>query len=121
MDSHASTSPILARLLASASALLSVALWVRLAWINALGPGGEAVPPALVAACFFSGVAISGAVAAFRDAPLVTLVTGFIGAFPVGLYFLPAPGVLKLVGVAPLLMVAAGILQLRALRESSEW
>lgn len=103
------------RILAVVSALLSTTLWIRLFWINAAGPGGEAIPPALVAAILFPGVAWTGAVAALRDAPLVTLITGLIGFFPVGLYFLPAPGVLKLLGVAPLLMVGAGALMVREL------
>ena len=108
----------LPRGLALASALLSTALWIRLAWTSALSPGGEAFPPALVAAVLFPGIAWTGAVAAFREAPLVTLITGFIGLVPVGLYFLPAPGVLKLIGVAPVLMLAAGVLLVRDLRRS---
>ena len=51
---------------------------------------------------------------------LVTLIAGLVGLFPVGLYFLPAPGALKLIGVAPLLMVAAGVLLVRDLRRPEE-
>ncbi len=91
-------------------------MWGRLAWISALGPGGEALPPALVAALLFPGVAVAGAVATFRDAPLVTLIAGLVGLVPVGLYFLPAPGPLRLIGVAPLLMLAAAALMIRDLR-----
>lgn len=107
---------LLPRLLATASAILSVVLWLRLAWTTAVGPGGAAVPPAVVGALLFSGLATTGALAAFRDAPLVTLITGLIALFPVGLYFLPAPGVLRLIGIAPLMMLLAGVLLLRELR-----
>ena len=103
------------RVLAVVSALVSTTLWIRLFWMNAAGPGGEAIPPALVPAILFPGVAWTGAVAALRGAPLVTLITGLIGFFPVGLYFLPAPGLLKLIGVAPLLMVGAGVWMVREL------
>lgn len=106
---------LLPRILASASAVLSTVLWVRLAWTTAVGPGGAAVPPAVIAAMLFPGLAIAGALAAFRDAPFVTLITGLIGLFPVGLYFLPAPGLLRLIGVAPLLMLVAGVLLVREL------
>lgn len=109
----------LPRLLATASAVLSVILWTRLAWMTAVGPGGAAVPPAVVAALLFPGLAITGALAAYRDAPLVTFITGLIGLLPVGLYFLPAPGVLRLIGLAPLLMLVAGVLLIRDLRSRS--
>lgn len=107
-------------LLATLSALMSVVLWGYLAWTTAVGPGGEAVPPAVVAALLFPGIAWAGALAAWRDAPLVTLITGLIGLMPVGLYFLPAPGLLKLIGVAPLLMLASGIWMIRRLRNEDE-
>lgn len=106
----------LARLLAALGAVLSAVLWAYLAWRNAVGPGGEAVPPAVVAALLFPGVALTGAVAAWRDAPLVTLIAGVVGLVPVGLYFLPAPGLLKLIGVAPVLTLAAGVILVRDLR-----
>jgi hypothetical protein len=70
----------------------------------------------VIAALLFPGLALTGALAAFRDAPLVTLITGLIGLLPVGLYFLPAPGVLRLIGIAPLMMLLAGILLVRELR-----
>ena len=44
------------------------------------------------------------------------MLTGLIGVMPVGLYFLPAPGPLRLIGVAPLLMLAAGVWLVRDLR-----
>jgi hypothetical protein len=96
--------------------VLSAVLWFRLAWTTAVGLGGAAVPPAVVAALLFPGLALTGALAAFRDAPLVTLITGLIGLLPVGLYFLPAPGVLRLIGLAPLMMILAGGLLIRELR-----
>lgn len=116
MNTPSSRRVALPRALASASAVLSTVLWFRLAWMTAVGPGGAAVPPAVVAALLFPGLAVAGALAAFRDAPLVTVITGLIGLLPVGLYFLPAPGVLRLIGVAPLLMLTAGALLVRELR-----
>jgi hypothetical protein len=44
-------------------------------------------------------------------------VVGVISLLPVGTFFLLAPGLLRLIGVAPLLMIAAAILLLRGLRE----
>ncbi len=116
MTHSSRTRLFLPRLLATASAVLSVILWVRLAWMTAVGPGGAAVPPAVVAALLFPGLAVTGALAAYRDAPLVTFITGLIGLLPVGLYFLPAPGVLRLIGLAPLMMLLAGVLLIRDLR-----
>jgi hypothetical protein len=103
-------------MLALVSALLSTAVWWGLVWTSALGPGGESIPPAIVAALLFPGIAWTGFLAAQRGAPLVTLLTGVIGVMPVGLYFLPAPGILRLIGVAPILMLAAGIWLIRDLR-----
>jgi hypothetical protein len=117
-DQDARPIPALPRLLALASALVSTAIWWGFVWTSAVGPGGEAIPPAVVAALLFPGLAWTGAVAAQRGAPFVTLLTGIIGLMPVGLYFLPAPGVLKLIGVAPLMMLAAGVLLVRDLRRS---
>ena len=108
------------RLLALASAVLSTVVWWRLVWTSALGPGGESIPPAIVAALLFPGLAWAGVVAAQRGAPLVTLLTGLIGLMPVGLYFLPAPGPLRLIGVAPLLMLAAGVWLVRDLRREED-
>lgn len=102
--------------LAVVSALTSTVVWGYLAWTTALSQGGEALPPALVAAMLFPGIAWAGALAAWRDSPFVTLLTGVIGLMPVGLYFLPAPGALKLIGAAPLLMMVAGIWMIRRLR-----
>ena len=116
MASHFPPPLFVPRLLATASAVLSVVLWFRLAWMTAVGPGGAAVPPAVVAALLFPGLALAGALAAYRDAPLVTFITGLVGLLPVGLYFLPAPGVLRLIGLAPLMMLLAGILLIRDLR-----
>lgn len=118
MNSSTSTATAIARVLASLGAVLSACLWGYLVWTAAVGPGGESVPPALVAALLFPGVALAGALAAWRDAPLVTLIAGLVGMFPVGLYFLPAPGALKLIGVAPLLTLVAGVLLVRELRRA---
>ena len=108
------------RLLAAASAVLSTTMWWGFVWMNALGPGGESIPPAIVAALLFPGVAWTGAIAAHRGAPLVTLLTGLIGLLPVGLYFLVSPGVLKLIGVAPLMMFVAGVWLVRDLRRTDD-
>ncbi len=118
MTSTATPTTGLARILATLGAVLSACLWGTMVWTNAVGPGGESVPPAVVAALLFPGVALAGAVAAWRDAPLVTLIAGLVGMFPVGLYFLPAPGLLKLIGIAPLLTLVAGVLLVRELRRS---
>ncbi|MEK9507327.1 hypothetical protein WI460_03895 [Gemmatimonadota bacterium Y43] len=104
-------------LLAIVSALTSTAVWGYLAWSTAIVQGGEALPPALVAALLFPGIAWAGALAAWRESPFVTLLTGLIGLVPVGLYFLPAPGALKLIGVAPLVMLVAGVWMVRRMRD----
>ena len=104
------------RLIALVSAVLSTIVWWGLVWTSALGPGGESTPPAIVAALLFPGLAWAGVVAAQRGAALVTLLTGLIGMMPVGLYFLVAPGPLRLIGIAPLLMLAAGVWLVRDLR-----
>lgn len=96
-----------ARLLAVAAALLSVGGWAWLAWKSLTGAPGETVPPVAVAALLFPGIALAGARGTFTDAPLVTGVCGFISLVPVGLYFLVAPGPLRLLGVPPLLLLAA--------------
>jgi len=105
----------LARMLAFVSAGLSTWLWLRLAFFPPAGPGGLADmgsggPPAWVVAALFTGVAWSGAVATFRHAPLVTVIVGFISLVPVGLVFVGAPGAFRLLSVAPLMMLGAGLL-----------
>lgn len=103
------------RALALVSALMSTVLWGHLIWTNVAGGGGDAMPPAIVAGVLFPGIAWAGAVALWRESPFVTLLAGVIGLVPVGLYFLPAPGPMKLLGVAPLLMLLAGIWGIRGL------
>ncbi len=106
--------------LALASALLSTGLWGHLVWTTLAGGSGDAALPAAVAGVLFPGVAWAGAVAAHRESPFVTLLTGVIGFMPVGLYFLPAPGALRFLGVAPLLMIAAGVWGIRRLDDGPE-
>jgi hypothetical protein len=106
-----------ARALALVAALLSSAVWIWLVWLSPYAPGGEGGPPSWIASVLFPGLAWAGAIAAFRDAPVVLGVVGVISLVPVGTFFLLAPGVLRLIGVAPLLMIAAAILLLRGLRE----
>jgi hypothetical protein len=103
-----------ARLLAVAAFLLSVGGWGWLAWNTLAGAPEEVLPPLVVAAVLFPGIALAGARATFSDAPLVTGVCGLISLVPVGAYFLLAPGSLRLLGVPPLLLLAASVLLLRA-------
>jgi hypothetical protein len=100
----------LARLLAVLALLLSIGGWGWLAWNSVTGAPDETVPPVVVAALLFPGIALAGARAAFTDAALVTGVCGLISLVPVGIYFLLAPGPLRLLGVPPLLLLAAAVL-----------
>lgn len=102
------------RALALASATVSTLTWSWLVFFSPLTEGTEALPPAWVAAALFVGIAWAGVGGAFRDAPLVTGLVGFISLVPVGVYFLIAPWPLRLLGVAPLLMIAAAVLVLKA-------
>lgn len=99
-----------ARLLGVVAALLSAGGWGWLAWSSITGAPSETVPPVVVAALLFPGIALAGARATFGDAPLVTGVCGLISLVPVGLYFLVAPGLLRLLGVPPVLLLAAAVL-----------
>jgi hypothetical protein len=102
----------LARGLSLIAALLSVTVWGWLGWSSLTGAPLETVPPVLIGCLLFPGLAIAGARSTWVDAPLVTGITGLIGLVPVGLYFLVAPGWLKLIGVPPLLLLAAAGLML---------
>lgn len=98
------------------AALLSTGMWLWLVRLGPLAGGGMGGPPSWLAAILFPGLAWAGALAAFRDAPLVVGLAGLISLVPVGLFFLAAPGVLRLIGVPPLLMLAAALFLLSELR-----
>lgn len=103
-----------ARVLATLAALLSVGVWGWLGVASLTGAPSETVPPVLIGCLLFPGLAIAGARASWSDAAFVTGITGFISLVPVGLYFLVAPGPLRLIGLPPLLLLAAAVLMLRA-------
>ena len=105
------TRTLLARGVGTLAAGVSIALWGWLGWSTLTGAPSETVPPVLIGCLLFPGLAIAGARGTYADAPLVTGITGLIGFFPVGLYFLVAPGWLRLIAVPPLLLLlAAGLL-----------
>ncbi|MEB3323349.1 MAG: hypothetical protein VKI81_11050 [Synechococcaceae cyanobacterium] len=96
-----------------------VILWVLLAAGGTVLPGTgvdsstEIFPPLLLGVGIFSALAITGAVAALRRAPLVTALCGAIGLVPVGLYTLLLPWPFPLIGVFDGVLVASGVMILR--------
>ena len=109
-----------ARLIAVVAFLLSAGGWAWVAWNTLTVAPEETLPPVIVAALLFPGIALAGARATFSDAPLVTGVCGLISLVPVGLYFLLAPGLLRLLGVPPLLLLAAAVVLGGAATEATD-
>lgn len=111
----------LAQTVVALSAVGIVALWAHLA-ARAPGPPGvpvgplpdDALPPVLVGVAIFTALAVAGAVAAFRRAPLVVILCGTISLVPVGLFTLFLPWPHRFIGLLDAGMIAAGVVLLRS-------
>lgn len=93
-------------------AAVSWVLFLRLAL--AQSPGNFVPTGAVLLAILFSCLAISAAVAAIRDIPILVALAGGLSLVPMGLYMLLFAGPGRWIGLCDLGMLAIGIALLRS-------
>ena len=103
--------------LRAAAALCALALalqWIRFVREVFAAASGMPAAGAFVVALVFTGLALSGGVAAVRDVPVVVALAGGLSLIPVGLYLMLFPGPTRWIGLLDAGMLVIGVALVRA-------
>ena len=95
-----------------AAVLCSLALtlqWIRFVREVFVAASGTPAAGAFLVALVFSGLAVSGGVAAVRDVPVVVALAGGLSLVPVGLYLSLFPGPTRWIGILDAGMLLIGV------------
>lgn len=102
------------RAAAALCALTLILQWIRFVHeVFAVTSGVPAVG-AFVVALVFTGLALSGGVAAVRDVPIVVALAGGLSLIPVGLYLMLFPGPTRWISLLDAGMLVIGVALVRA-------
>ena len=106
---------------AAALCALTLALqWIRFVHeVFAIASGVPAVG-AFVVALVFTGLALSGGVAAVRDVSIVVALAGGLSLIPVGLYLMFFPGPTRWIGLLDAGMLVIGVVLTRSERDGQD-
>ena len=102
--------------LRAAAALCALALtlqWVQFVREVFAAASGVPAAGAFVVALVFTGLALSGGVAAIRDVPVVVALAGGLSLMPVGLYLMLFPGPTRWIGLLDVGMLGIGVVLAR--------
>jgi len=97
------------RVVATLCALALVLQWIQFVREVFAATSGMPAAGAFVVALVFSGLALSGGVAAVRNVPIVVALAGGLSLVPVGLYLLLFPGPTRWIGLLDAGMLVIGI------------
>ncbi len=104
----------LLRVAAALCALTLVFQWIRFLQEVFTIASGMPAAGAFVVALVFTGLALSGGVAAVRDMPIVVVLAGGLSLIPVGLYLMLFPGPTRWIGLLDAGMLVIGVALVRA-------
>jgi hypothetical protein len=102
------------RAVAALCALALVLQWVLFVREVFAAASGMPAAGAFVVALVFTGLALSGGVAAVRDVPIVVALAGGLSLVPVGIYLILFPGPTRWIGLLDVVMMAIGVALARA-------
>lgn len=102
------------RVAAVLCALALVVQWIRFFREVFAAASGMPAAGAFLVALVFTGLALSGGVAAVRGAPVVVALAGGLSLIPVGLYLALFPGPTRWIGLLDAGMLVIGVALVRA-------
>ena len=122
-DDYFTLSALVRASLRAAAAMCALALVVQ--WIQFVrevfaAASGTPAAGAFVVALVFTGLALSGGVAAVRDVPVVVALAGGLSLIPVGLYLMLFPGSTRWIGLLDAGMLVIGVVLARSERDGQD-